>query len=124
MKEEIHNNTDPDQEGMVLTNEHNELTINLGENENFSIELFSNKTTGFQWEITNIDETIIEEIDLDQYEPTPTNEDEEPMLGGGGKQIFAFKTLSVGETKLNLCYRRAHSPCEKDNEFNIDIIVK
>ncbi len=94
----------------------------LEEGEAFEIALAGNPTTGYVWEVTEIDEQIVqqtaEEYILDPYEG------EFPPLGLGGTYVFRFRAVGSGQTTLKLVY---HRPWEKDVEplktYIVEIII-
>ena len=70
-----------------------------------AIELDSNASTGYGWEIV--------EDGSPQLEPAPVpasalpQETPPPMPGAGGKSYWRFKAVQAGDTQLRLVYRRA-----------------
>ena len=70
-----------------------------------AIELDSNASTGYGWEIV--------EDGSPQLEPAPVpasalpQETTPPMPGAGGKSHWRFKAVQAGDTQLRLVYRRA-----------------
>ena len=70
-----------------------------------AIELDSNASTGYGWEIV--------EDGSPQLEPAPVpasalpQETTPPMPGAGGKSYWRFKAVQAGDTQLRLVYRRA-----------------
>ena len=70
-----------------------------------AIELDSNASTGYGWEIV--------EDGSPQLEPAPVpasalpQETTPPMLGASGKSHWRFKAVQAGDTQLRLVYRRA-----------------
>jgi predicted secreted protein len=67
----------------------------------FTIELTSNPTTGYQWEANWDDEyvkLISQKYVPDQHLPG--------MVGFGGTEIYTFKALKKGHTEIRLDYMR------------------
>jgi inhibitor of cysteine peptidase len=81
--------------------------------------LASNPTTGYQWEITELDQAIVEETDHEYQADQPT------LAGSGGKEIWRFQAQASGTTTLSLEYRR---PWEENVEpietFGIEVEVQ
>jgi len=99
------------QKKKVLDDTINVIEVNLGDS--FEIELPSHPGTGFTWQIK-------EEID-DSYLKLVKQEYREigdESLDIPGMDIFEFKVLKKGETKLVLWYIRLW---KKDNETNPEI---
>jgi predicted secreted protein len=95
-------------------------TIKVKVKKEFKIELKSNMTTGFSWNLEkDYDSTIVKSIS-NEYIPMKTN-----LVGAGGKEIWKFKSLKKGTTTLNMKY---FQPWEKDKkpaqERKYKIIVK
>ena len=86
----------------------------------FVIELDSNPTTGYRWQLARpLDNTIIKLI---KTEYTPGKE---KLIGAGGKERWTFKATNKGEASIYLKYVR---PWEKDtapaNRKEFKIIIK
>jgi len=70
--------------------------------EDIILTLESNPTTGYQWQLAQpIDDKIISFKSL-RYQMPNTK-----RIGAGGFEIWTFKALSRGETKIALKYVRA-----------------
>jgi len=81
----------------------------LQQGETFEITLEANATTGFSWEIAEIDEDIVQLVGS-EYVPEPNPEQ---LCGKGGKTVFRFQAVGSGETTLKWVYHRSW---EKDVE--------
>jgi inhibitor of cysteine peptidase len=68
------------------------------------VTLSSNASTGYQWELTGLDQTILGNTDQ-EYQPSVDN-----LPGAAGTQRWVFTALRTGETALNLEYRRSWDP--------------
>jgi predicted secreted protein/Tol biopolymer transport system component len=66
--------------------------------------LESNPTTGYRWEVVEIDESILEQIGETEFEPSEKGKP--PFVGAGGSEIFRFKAIGVGQMTLRLVYHR------------------
>ncbi len=61
----------------------------------FKIIIDSNPSTGYHWElIGNLDDTIIQFVSKDY------RADEPVMAGSGGSDLWTFKAVAAGETKI------------------------
>lgn len=81
----------------------NKISVNAGKN--FMIELKSNPTTGYKWQLAEpLNERIVKLVSSDYLAPN-TN-----LVGAGGKEIWIFKAVKKGEAKIILDYLR---PWEK-----------
>jgi len=84
----------------------NTQTIGVKEDEEFTITLQANATTGYSW-IAEVDDDYIElvskEYEADEEEDEDENEDK---VGEGGAEVFTFLALKTGETKITFSYAR------------------
>jgi predicted secreted protein len=76
--------------------------------EAFSISLDSNPTTGYKWQLAHSQDGKFLKLISSKYKAPKTE-----LAGAGGKEIWSFKGLSVGQTKIVFEYKR---PWEKDKE--------
>lgn len=70
------------------------------------VELESNPTTGFTWEASNLDTTVLKQLGEPEYKPASTT----PMPGSGGTQVLRFEAVAPGTTTLTLIYHRTFEP--------------
>jgi len=75
--------------------------INVTKNEVFSIDLRSNPTTGYTWEV-KFDPTYVQMIDR-TYKPDTSDP---RWVGGGGTDTFVFRGIKSGETEIEFSYLR------------------
>ncbi len=85
----------------ALTAENNGERIQMKTGDTLQITLESNPTTGYQWTVFDMDETILAQVGEAEYRSEGTQ-----MAGAGGEEIFTFKALASGETVLSLGYHR------------------
>ena len=67
-----------------------------------SIELEGNPTTGYTWVYTMSQENIIREVSNTYTE----NQNDDRLVGVGGKFAFTFEPVTQGETELVFSYLR------------------
>lgn len=83
------------------------------------VSLESNPTTGYIWQISEVDPAILSQQGEGEFEP------ESSLTGAGGIETFRFKALATGEGVLTLDYRR---PWEEGVDpleiFSITVVVK
>ncbi|MBU0672161.1 MAG: protease inhibitor I42 family protein [Candidatus Margulisbacteria bacterium] len=94
--------------------------VRIGENISFSLD--SNATTGYQWQLARpLDNNFVELVSSVYLVPNTGR------VGTGGTEIWTFKALKVGRTKIYLKYVR---PWEKDEPpaetrvFDVKIIKR
>jgi inhibitor of cysteine peptidase len=94
--------------------------IEVQAEQNFTITLKANATTGYQWQLAKpLNESIVQLISSEYLA------DKTKLVGAGGKQVWIFKALKAGQTNISLKYVR---PWEKNappqNEESYLIIIK
>ena len=72
------------------------------------VSLASNPTTGYDWELMELDAAVVESTDV-SYVPDPAPPG---WVGGGGTAVWQFTALAEGETALRLEYGRDFEPEE------------
>ncbi len=66
------------------------------------VELEANPSTGYTWEASNLDTTILKQSGETEYKPASST----PMPGQGGTQVLRFEAVGPGTTTLILIYHR------------------
>lgn len=79
------------------------IVVEMYVGETHTVSLESNPTTGHSWQVGYTDE-IVELVEL-------TYRSDSELVGAGGYEDFVFKALSVGDTEIELLYKR---PWEDD----------
>ena len=92
-----------------------EKTYTITKSEILEIEIASNPTTGFTWEIANkIKPKVIEEFSKDYIK-----KENEEMVGAGGYDIFKFIPKKIGEVFLHFKYVRKDGKSDKEKFFKV-----
>ena len=89
------------------SNTDSEQKISVAINQEFTITLSANPTTGYSWQ-ASYDETMVELVES-KYEIPEMEKHErvkQGIVGSGGVEIFRFKALKAGKTKIALAYKR------------------
>ena len=93
--------------------------IKMKTGDNLEITLEGNPTTGYIWEKTEGDNTILSPQGDYKYVPA------KPSVCSGGKFVFTFLGKAPGKTKLHVIYHRTF---EKNvapvKSFEVTVIVK
>ena len=87
----------------------------------FTISLFSNRTTGFQWpDLAKIaNQNIIKQINH-VYEPP-----ESDVPGAPGKEVFTFEALREGKTTISMEYSQPwEGGIKAEWTFSLDVFVR
>ena len=94
-------------------NPHISEKIEVGVGDEFSVNLCSNASTGFQWiETVEIsDPGVVEQ--LSHQFIGPSENDDSTSLGTPGSQLWRFKTIQEGTSTLSFEYSRAWEGGEK-----------
>ena len=82
------------------------------------VSLASNPSTGFIWEVSEVDGAVLQQLGIPRFEAGTTG------LGAEGVQIFEFRSINSGQTELNMVYIRAfEEDPEPANTFSVNINV-
>ena len=103
--------------GNVLGEDDNGQQAHFTVGEKFSVALASNPTTGYQWEVSETDESVLKLLDLVYKANIPK------AIGSGGKEIFTFEAVGPGETTLTLIYHQPWEKREPSQIFSVQVIV-
>lgn len=105
--------------GLKINKDSNGKTISMPTGQTLEIQLEGNITTGYEWQIISVEETILKPNGEPKY-----NSDSK-LAGAGGEFIFKFDAKNPGEAHLKLGYLR---PWEENTEpietFEITVMVK
>ena len=95
--------------------------INTGVNQEFTIALGSNISTGYSWQVT-CDEKALTLVEKTYKEQDNTGKQ---IVGAAGTEYFTFKVLSKVETKIAFTYQRPwEQPSAQDQTLVFTINVK
>lgn len=93
--------------------------INVKFNQQFSVTLKSNPTTGYSWQICEIVNKGIVKLLGSKYVP---NKDAN-LVGAGGKQVWTFKALAKGQARIFLKYVRSWEKNVKPAELKAYLVT-
>lgn len=97
--------------------------IKLAPGQDLTITLESNPSTGYRWEVVQIDESILQQVGEAQYAPSDPNQP--PLPGQGGRETLRFKAVGTGRTTLQLAYRRAwEKDVEPQKTYTLHVLVQ
>ena len=83
--------------------------IRVAAGDRFALELASNPTTGYTWQI-QIDSRHLDLVGQ-EFESGGVG------VGAGGKQVFRFRALAAGETEIACDYRRPWEEESQDSQL-------
>jgi inhibitor of cysteine peptidase len=90
--------------GVQLTDGDNGKEILAKKGETVSVRLEANPTTGFGWEVSEVDAQMLAQNGEKTYEQANSSKN---LVGGGGWETFTFTAQQTGETTLKLIYHRS-----------------
>jgi len=94
-----------------------EMDLSVGDTLELSFE--SNPTTGYQWEVVELNPDVLRPLGEEFVAPTSD------LLGAAGVQVFRFEAVAPGKTPLKLVYHRAFEPdVPPEQTYEVNIIVK
>lgn len=83
-----------------LTEQDNGRSVSIAIGQTVSITLAGNPTTGYTWELADIDRAVL------APDPEPAFKADSSLTGAGGKFTFGFLALKTGSSAAKLSYRR------------------
>jgi inhibitor of cysteine peptidase len=107
--------------GLTLTAEDHGRAVAVAVAETFLLKLESNATTGYAWQLVDMDSVILQNTSHEYVEDfAPPGKS-----GVGGTETWEFVARIVGETRLRLEYRRPWEPIEFNpaETFEVDVTV-
>jgi len=93
-----------------------QVTFEVGQT--LVLTLASNPTTGYEWEIAEIDEAILKETHHEYKADWPV------LIGSGGRDVWYFRAEAEGRTTLTLNYRRSWEEAEPIQTFGVEVVVR
>jgi len=107
---------------MLDENDHGNK-IQLSQGEEMVISLDANPSTGYGWQVAEIDETILRQVGETVY--ITSDSAGQPSLGKPDKEVLRFLALSPGVTPLSLIYTRPwEDKVEPEEVFSIEVNVR
>ena len=98
-----------------------QLPIEVSTGREFTIILESNPTTGYQWAI--VDELNRSVVEFVKTEYTSTSDPN--LVGGGGLDVWTFKSVKTGETQITLgYYPPSNEPVDPYQTTTFTVVVK
>lgn len=92
--------------------------VELDQGQIVSVSLEGNPSTGYTWEVAEIDEQVLRQIG----EPVFTSESQN--LGSPGAQVLRFRAVGEGQTTLRLVYHRPWEEAEPERTFSVEVVVQ
>jgi inhibitor of cysteine peptidase len=97
-------------------------TIKTNVDQEFTISLQANPTTGYDWKTVSFDTSLITLVKKDYNQDDHSGK---PLVGSGGTDFFTFKALKTGETKITFIYYRPwEAPKPEDQRQVFTVVIK
>lgn len=94
-------------------------SLELHPGDRVEVVLSGNPTAGYQWEGSSWDETVLKLLGQPSYQQHSA------AIGSGGEFTFIFEAVAVGQTKVELVYRRPFERTVKPlKTFEITTVVR
>jgi len=115
--------SNPKPEAVNVTETDNESRAALTPGQELIVRLGSNPSTGFRWQVDDVDESVLQQVGMAQY--TPNEPGSSPPPGQAGQETLRFQAASAGQTRLVLAYRRPwEDVAEEDRKFTLQVVVE
>lgn len=101
----------------TLTVRDNGTTFQLQSGSPFEIRLAENRTTGYHWDLSAWDESVVKKTS-DQFIPPETT-----TPGAGGEHVWGFTANKPGNTSLRLEYRRSWGTAPPAQTYSVNVTV-
>jgi inhibitor of cysteine peptidase len=108
-------------QGTQITDADNGKQITIKSGDVVTVTLESNPTTGYSWQVIEIDNAVLLQDGDPEYKQSPGSES---LVGAGGTETFRFKAIGNGETSLGLGYMRPWESVPPIQTFTIQVIVQ
>ncbi len=96
-----------------------QVTLQTGQT--LAISLESNPTTGYQWQVIEIDNAILQQTGESEYKQAAGTEG---LTGAGGIETLRFQALAAGQTPLTLGYMRPWESVPPLRTFTVQVTVR
>ena len=94
-------------------------TLKVGEA--FELRLDGNATTGFAWEVAELDESKVRLVSNDYVQGSTSGQ----VVGAGGQSVIRFEGLAKGQGRIKLVYRRAwETGVEPIKTYTVELSVQ
>ena len=103
--------------GIMIDESANGTTFSVAVGEILDVALQANPSTGFTWEVTVVDETILRPFGEPTFDPEST------LVGASGTMHLMFEALAAGTTTLELAYHRPSESVAPAATFAVTVTV-
>ena len=108
---------------VVVSLSDNGSQVELDQGEILAVTLEANPSTGFWWEVAQVDPSILEQMGDGMYYMDDT--EDPPPPGTGGVKVYRFRAAGAGQTTLELALRgSAEEDVEPAYVFSLEVVVR
>jgi len=107
--------------GISLTEADNGRQFTLQTGDTLTVSLASNPTTGYGWQVLEIQDAILIQKGEPEFKQATNSEG---LVGAGGIETLRFEAVGSGKTSLKLGYMRPWESVPPTETFEITIDVK
>ena len=109
-------------EPLTLTAKDNGRAVALAPGDRFKLILESNPSTGYRWEVRDLDAAVLKQGDVLALAPDPNSA---PVVGAPVTMVWTFETVAPGHTQLKLVYHApAPQPGAQERTYTADVTVR
>jgi inhibitor of cysteine peptidase len=102
---------------VVLNDGDSGSQVTLQLSQTLIVRLEGNPSTGFSWEVAEVDEAVLRQVGEINFEA------ESDVPGSPGIQVLRLEPVASGETTLELVYWRPWEPEDPIETFSVRVIV-
>jgi inhibitor of cysteine peptidase len=110
-----------DTHGINLTGADNNGQIAAKSGDTLILTLDSNPTTGYSWQVMEIDNAVLVQNGDPEYKQSAGSEG---LVGAGGTETFHFNVVGTETTTLELGYMRPWESVPPIETFTIEVVVQ
>jgi inhibitor of cysteine peptidase len=98
-----------------------QFPIEVGVGKDFNIVLEANPTTGYHWAIVSeLDQNMVQFVKTEYTSTSDPN-----LVGGGGLDVWVFKSVKTGETQITLgYYPPSNDPVDPQQTTTFTVVIK
>lgn len=98
-----------------------QLPIEVSAEQEFNIVLEANPTTGYHWAIVGeLDQNMVQFVKTEYTSTSDPN-----LVGGGGLDVWTFKSVKTGETQITLgYYPPSNDPVDPQQTTTFTVVIK
>lgn len=93
--------------------------VELEKGQTLDISLPSNPTTGYGWEVEELDHRVLRQVGESEFKPQSN------LVGAPGVEILHFQPVGAGQTTLKLVYHRSwEKGVEPLETYSVEVVLR